>query len=81
FGVNLVFEITYKGMTARVPGTLSTESLAGPLGNIKGRRVKGILGRNATTMKLVSVNKFQPSPKSKPLMLVCTEEYQFSPKK
>ena len=81
FDVDLMFEITYAGKKATVPGKLTTDALFGPLGGLRGQPIKGILGKDATTMKLVSVNKFQPSSKSKPLMLVCTEEYKFSPKK
>ncbi len=78
---DLILEVKYSGKTAKVPVTLTTESRLGPLGNLKGKRASGILGRNPTTVTLVSANKFQPDRKSQPLMLVCTEEYKLSPRK
>ena len=78
---DLMFEVTLDGKKARVPGRLTTESHTGPFGLAKGRRARGILGRNRTSMKLVSVNKFQPDAKSAPLLLVCDEEYELTPKK
>ncbi len=80
FDVDLIFEIKYAGKKARVPEKLTTDATAGPLGALRGQPLKGLLGKDATTMKLVSVNKFQPTG-DEPLMLVCTEEYKLLPKK
>jgi len=81
FDVDLMFEISYAGKKATVPGKLTTDVRFGPLGGLRGQPIKGILGKDATTMKLVSVNKFQPAGQDAPLMLVCTEEYKLSPRK
>jgi hypothetical protein len=81
FVAGLKFEVTLDGKKATVPGKLTTESFSGPLGNLKGKRAAGILGKNATTMTLVSANSFQPAGESEPLLLVCREEYKLSPKR
>ncbi|MFQ5605865.1 MAG: hypothetical protein ACE5HS_21555 [bacterium] len=80
-GSDLRFEVTIGDKKAIVPAKLTTDSMPGPLGNLRGKRAKGILGRDTSTMTLVSANKFQPTGEKDPLILVCTEEYTFSPKK
>ena len=77
---DLKFEITLDGKKASVPGRLTTESNAGPLGMLKGQRAKGILGRDRASFTLVSANTFQPSEETPALMLVCREEYTLTPK-
>lgn len=80
FKAELIFEVTYDGKKANVPGKLTTESLTGPLGRLKGDRVSGLFGVNRSSMTLVSVNKYQPEHDSPQLMLICREAYTFTPK-
>ena len=78
--VNLVFEVTYDGTKARVPGLLTTESFSTPAGTRRGSRARGLLGKNPTTVTFVSANRFQPAGGSDSLMFVCTEQYTLTPK-
>jgi hypothetical protein len=80
FTADLKFEVTLDGKKATVPGKLTTESLSGPLGAMRGKRAQGLIGRDRTSFTLVSANLFQPAGEPMPLMLVCTEEYKLTPK-
>jgi hypothetical protein len=81
FNADLIFEVTLDNRKARVQGKLTTESHAGPRGVIKGQRAQGLFGQNRTSLTLVSANEFGPVDGSEPLMLVCRDEYTFTPKK
>ncbi len=81
FGAHLMFEVTLDDRKAKVPGKLTTESHPGPRGTMKGQRARGLFGQNRTTMTLVSANEFKSGDESEPLMLVCRDEYTFTPKK
>ncbi|MFQ5605866.1 MAG: hypothetical protein ACE5HS_21560 [bacterium] len=76
-----VFEIKLDGKTAKVPAKYTTEAVPGPLGTARGKRAKGVFGKDRTTVTLVGVLKFQPAGESVPLLLVSTEEYKLSPKR
>ncbi len=79
FSADLIFEVTLDNKKARVQGKLTTESHAGPRGVIKGQRAEGMFGQNRTSLTLVSANEFNPGDESEPLMLVCRDEYTFTP--
>lgn len=75
----LAFDVSYGEWSARVPATLTTESRPGPLGTLRGRRARGLLGQSETTTTVVSVNPFRATGRSE-LLLACTEEYVLTPR-
>lgn len=79
FDADLVFEIGLDGKKARVEAKTTTEGRSTPVGSLRGKRAKGILGRSPTTVTLVSANELR-LPGEAPMLLVCEEEYRMTPK-
>jgi len=77
----LTYEVKYDGMTARVPAQITTESRSTPSGRMNGARVKGLLGKNKTSMTVVSANTMSIPGSSNTFLLVCKEQYKMKPKK
>ena len=77
----MIYEITYGKKTTRVPGKFTTDAQPSPVGDLHGKRAKGILGIDRTTVTVVSALTFSPTGDSQPLMLVSTEEYKLTPRK
>ncbi|HUP20917.1 MAG TPA: hypothetical protein VM778_13345 [Gemmatimonadota bacterium] len=78
--VDLVFEVTYDGRTARVVAQPTTESRFGPGGALQGRRGDGVLSRGPAGFTLVSVNEFAPEG-VEPMTLVSRETYRLVPRR
>lgn len=77
--VDLEYQISYAGRTARVPAKLSTGRISGPRRALSGRAAKGLLGKDKTSFTLVSVNTFagRGGPE---LRFECTERYELVPR-
>ncbi len=75
----LMYEIQYGDLSARVRATISTESRSGPLGMQRGARAKGILGKDPTDLTVVGTNDFIV-PGKRALKLICKEQYKLKPK-
>ena len=64
-----------------VPGKFTTDVQPSPVGDLHGKRAKGILGIDRTTVTVVSALTFAPTGDLQPLMLVSTEEYKLTHRK
>jgi hypothetical protein len=75
----LSYEISYDGMTAIVPATLTTDQLSSPKGGaLRGSSARGLFGRAKSDFTLVSKNSFKPAGGPEYLFL-CHEQYTMTP--
>jgi hypothetical protein len=71
--------VRFDGKSALVLSRSTTESRKGPLGAVRGRRARGLLGKGPMTVHLVAVNEFK-APGEPDRLLVVEEEYRLIPR-